>query len=265
MKDIEKIHPGITEAVRKMNESLKIMNAHFKPMIEAMEANLNYARKMIQPSLDIANAFVNELTEKQPHRKKYEDKIARLMADQGWYIDGSMNNTLMGDYVDFTEDGKLKDANNLMMDYFNSRKKTIVQELYERHPSRKTIILKAFKAHVNGDYEICILAYFTQTDGICHDKFKINFFAKKNDKPALSEELYELAQDIWLGSIYYALVNNTPITMSKFMRQKGWDKLNRHQIMHGEITDYGTEVNSLRALSLLNYVSWVLDFDDVKD
>mgnify|MGYP001564484260 CR=1 FL=1 len=34
--------------------------------------------------------------------------------------------------------------------------------------------------------------------------------------------------------------------------------LNRHQVMHGESVNYGSEINSLKALSPLNYVAVVL-------
>ena len=35
-------------------------------------------------------------------------------------------------------------------------------------------------------------------------------------------------------------------------------ELNRHQVLHGEVVDYGTEENSLKAISLLNYCATVL-------
>ena len=35
--------------------------------------------------------------------------------------------------------------------------------------------------------------------------------------------------------------------------------LNRHVVLHGESTDYGIEVNSLRAISHLSYVDWIID------
>ena len=38
----------------------------------------------------------------------------------------------------------------------------------------------------------------------------------------------------------------------------GFSELNRHQVLHGEVTEYGTEQNSLKAISLLNYCAFVL-------
>jgi len=40
-----------------------------------------------------------------------------------------------------------------------------------------------------------------------------------------------------------------------------WPALYRHAVLHGESVDYGTEINSLKAISLLQYVSGVLARD----
>lgn len=36
---------------------------------------------------------------------------------------------------------------------------------------------------------------------------------------------------------------------------KVFDALNRHQVMHGEVSDYGTEINSMKAFSFLLFVA----------
>ena len=41
----------------------------------------------------------------------------------------------------------------------------------------------------------------------------------------------------------------------------GFIDLNRHAVMHGESLDYGSEENGLKAVSLLNYVSYILSED----
>ena len=41
--------------------------------------------------------------------------------------------------------------------------------------------------------------------------------------------------------------------------------LNRHAVMHGESLDFDTKMNSLRALSLLNYVALALDEPDTEE
>ena len=41
--------------------------------------------------------------------------------------------------------------------------------------------------------------------------------------------------------------------------------LNRHAILHGEVSDYGTKLNAYKALAFLNFVATVLRADEEED
>ena len=56
-----------------------------------------------------------------------------------------------------------------------------------------------------------------------------------------------------------------PLWMNRNERAERGDPcvgLNRHQVLHGESVDYGTEQNSLKAISLLSYLRWILSKTD---
>jgi len=53
------------------------------------------------------------------------------------------------------------------------------------------------------------------------------------------------------------LRHSLPVGQSSKERDNGFNRLNRHMVMHGESLDYGTQRYSLQALSLLNYVAVV--------
>ncbi len=53
-----------------------------------------------------------------------------------------------------------------------------------------------------------------------------------------------------------------PISASEDERDDRFSGLNRHMILHGESLDYGTRINSLKAISYINYVTQVLKMDD---
>ena len=57
----------------------------------------------------------------------------------------------------------------------------------------------------------------------------------------MRELVLALALDIW------------PLRLSSKRRPEGFKEFNRHQVLHGEVTDYGTEENSLKAVAFLNY------------
>ena len=48
-----------------------------------------------------------------------------------------------------------------------------------------------------------------------------------------------------------------PLALSQTKRTVGFSELNRHQVLHGESTTYGTEENSLKAMSFLNFCAFV--------
>lgn len=59
----------------------------------------------------------------------------------------------------------------------------------------------------------------------------------------------------YLAPLFQAI----PLTYREGKRkQPGFQALNCHAVSHGEALDFGTEANELRAISLLNYVSYVL-------
>ena len=57
------------------------------------------------------------------------------------------------------------------------------------------------------------------------------------------------------------MYDSWPLAMTRGKRAqqpRDFTELNRHRVLHGEVTNYGTEQNSLKAISLLNYCATVL-------
>ncbi len=61
-----------------------------------------------------------------------------------------------------------------------------------------------------------------------------------------------------ISSLFYPLTIPLPISASEYERATLPEVLNRHAVLHGESLDYGTEANSLKAISLLYYIGSVL-------
>ena len=57
-----------------------------------------------------------------------------------------------------------------------------------------------------------------------------------------------------ITGILYMKQTEQPIIYSEKQRGENFNYLNRHQIMHGESLDYGTEINSYKVISLLLYI-----------
>lgn len=245
---------------KKMEEVAKASKIATRPLIDILEA----VNKSIQEVTASAHQKSEEIIKKWPAVKKYEEAMLKRLGDSGWYIDSEIQTEYLHKLADMFLKGDANMVENILVHYYRSRLSSIMSGLCIKHPTRQIIIGKAYAAHNKGDYEISIPIFFTQIDGIYFDLVKEYFFLQKSKK--FSKKLEKLSQHPFEGSIYYPLVNDFPISYSikQRSRYKGRNKLNRHQILHGEVTDYGTEKNSLKAISLLNYVSWVLDSDEVK-
>ena len=85
---------------------------------------------------------------------------------------------------------------------------------------------------------------------------------RKNKKPSTAIYVDLVASDTFRHALLSPLSHSLPISASEYERDEYFNELNRHQVVHGESLDYGTEINSLKSISLLNYVTQVLRLDD---
>ena len=108
-------------------------------------------------------------------------------------------------------------------------------------------------------------AFLIQADGICFDLINKQLYSKRKNIPALNEYAKSIASNALQSALLYPLTQPLPITASASERAEDFNELNRHQVIHGESIDYDTEINSLKAISLLSYVSCVLSQDEEDD
>jgi hypothetical protein len=140
----------------------------------------------------------------------------------------------------------------------------IENRIVSKFPHRAKIINSAFSAHKRGEYELSIPIFFAQTDGICYEVINQHLFMRLRGEKKPSTAIYvdSIASDTFRHALLSPLSQPLPISASKNERDESFNELNRHQVMHGESFDYGTEINGLKSISLLNYVAHVLRLDD---
>jgi hypothetical protein len=95
------------------------------------------------------------------------------------------------------------------------------------------------------------------TDGICKEVTGHYLFIGKNGKPETAIYVERISSDKSAAIFLQPLSQSIPINKSKKERDKiqGFNELNRHMVLHGDTSDYGTKVNSLKVISLINYVT----------
>lgn len=199
--------------------------------LEEINKNGGIASILIK-ALDIKNPSIEENT--------------KLLLNYGWYISAKMQLKKISNVIELIKLEKIEDAENILITFFKENLEKIEEQLIDKHTERKGIINEAFKAHRNEMYYSSTILFLSQGDGIIDGKIFHNRqnLEKHLDKSKNPNFIKILKEDSSLN-----------VPSIKINKSKYFSKLNRHAVMHGESLDYGTEKNSLKALSLCCFVS----------
>ncbi len=264
--EAQKVMEKYIEPIKVVNEnSKKIMQTinSLKKMYELNEKELirissftEYNKKYI----DIALQSYYQMEKSFLELPQKTREVLLLLGKQGWYLDINIAMSSLWELRDALVDGDFENAQNDLIEYFDKYTIEIQTSLVNKFPTRAHIFQAAFQAHQAGQYYLSIPVLLAQTDGICKDIFSGYFFIKKNKKPQTSNYVEQIDVDSFLSALLSPLSEILPINASLGERDDSEKPFNRHLILHGDSLDYGNKVNSLKAISLLNYVAHVIDY-----
>jgi hypothetical protein len=185
-------------------------------------------------------------------------KALLCLGGYGWYTDLEMPDIFY--LANALSLGKVTEVDYALTKYFDGQLNEIEQSIAEKFPSRAHLIKSAFNAHKEKKYELSIPVLLAQTDGICKEVADGYLFIKdrKNKKPGTARYVSEIAAGTIRSAILSPLAQTLPISMNPDERGEEFKGLNRHMVVHGESIDYGTKINGLKVISLINYVTQVL-------
>ena len=183
-------------------------------------------------------------------------RLVSDLVERGWYPDPRMapiQLALLSSYSDSEPDA----IEEIMKEVFRERLDSIEAKLVVEYPKRAAILQEAFDAHREFKYNLSVPVLLTQADGIWHDRIDLNLFS--GDLENAINALAVQVKDANSREFVFALITpDWPLVLSKKNRPDDFSGLNRHLVMHGEATDYGTEDNSLKAVAFINYCAFVL-------
>jgi len=126
------------------------------------------------------------------------------------------------------------------------------------YPFRTKVLNSAFLSHREKNYYSSIPLFLTQADGICFDLTDKRVYRTNKGVPEISKLIRELPEKDILKILLQPLKIQGLITATKDQRHSFSGNINRHEILHGISVDYGTRINSCKAISWLVYISDVL-------
>lgn len=240
---------------KKMDESMGLL---YKQYVETINRTFSDFQKTLDAQ--ISNAFEqiqNAFKELNPRTQK----ALLLLAEHGWYFDLKIPHRGLIKLTNALSDGNISEVEQALSEYFEEHLDEIETSISEKFPHRSHLIKSALKAHQRQEYELSIPVLLAQTDGICFEVASESLFRKENKNPRTAKFVKQVASDTFWAALLSPLANTIPINQSEKERPANFVELNRHMVLHGESLDYGTKINSLKTISLINYVAHVLTFD----
>ncbi len=253
-----------TEQNSAIQKSLKELSSSLHKSFEHINKIYSSMPKLENPIFEHLETFkgigesLKEYAEKTP-------EYFLLIAQYGWFIDLESDLNFASKIAYRIQNDEIEKANDLLVEYYKTNLEQIFTSLITRHPNRKEIFFQILSSFKNNNHYTLIPTVLTQVDGICFDFTKKKFFIKeKKNKylPEVTSELEKIAGN-FLDLYLSPLQNQTPIMVREQDIHKFNCHLNRHEILHGINTNYGIEINSLKVISLLKYISDLLtDLDN---
>jgi len=260
--DIQNMYPSFyyeQQKLQKLIDEIKIYDPIQNYIVKYSEDIDRYKKSMLDmfsPAMEQMKRSFEEL----PPRIK---EALLTLAEHGWYLDFNMGFSDLWDVKDALNSGDITEVEEALIEYYEEQLDSIEDYIHNQCSNRSHIISSAFQAHREEKYYLSIPVIFTQVDGICKDTVNEYFFIKQRgtNKPRTANYVQQITTDTFQIALLSPLENTTPINASERYRDENFDLLNRHMVLHGESLDYGNKINSLKAISLINYVVQVLDQD----
>ena len=196
------------------------------------------------------------------------EKLITDLSNRGWFI-----YILEGDFIDLPSKvngliGKSSDEQDKFLEnYIRLKADDFKRQLIETYPNRVNQIKDAFDTHDTGKYYSSIPTFILLAEGIGRDLLpnKIGIFEKYSQKAKKIKSGIPKTDDLFdnfsftdpLEEVIFAPFRiKTEITENtdKYITAEDKKIFNRHLILHGLSDNYGTEVNSLKAIALTYFV-----------
>lgn len=226
------------------------LSSYFKQTAAVAEA----VQKVVAPALE---QFEDSMRALPPRTRE----ALLLLGSHGWFMDLEWTMPQLWALKEALLEGDVVQVEKELVEHFEGRLEDIEQSLAEKFPRRARILRAALGAHRRKEYELSIPVLFAQTDGICKEMANGYLFIRERTgrKPEISIYVEQVFTDALKMALLSPLCIILPIGASQKQRMAETELLNRHAILHGESLTYGTQTNSLKAVSLINYVAQVLE------
>lgn len=192
--------------------------------------------------------------------KKLSDRLKTPFfnfAKHGWYVEPRMDLYYLDNENIFDENSEEGDL--LFSNYYEREFDSIVCRIVGNNKHRSAILEDARRAHLNGSYNLSVPVFLLQADGICWDKFEEQAYAKtkKGDRAKIYDKIN--SDENGSNNSFLKLLSavfSIPMPINENSMYSCTQKLNRHSVIHGTESNYGTKLNSLKSLLFVSFIDY---------
>lgn len=267
----------LDKKIEERNEALaKKLIEYLEPHLPAIQTNIQkFGRWLEQIKFDFAPILKAVQVDWAAVQKRLENLPARAReavstaSEQGWFFNwqNSLRDTV--ELIEKLGEAGAEEADEILKKHFTSDFDWYVKLITDMYPVRKNAIEAAASAHKRGDpegYYLSIPVFLAQADGILSEitglqqpmsgrNGKIRGSTYVSEKIGDNQDAKDLLHQIINLSNMSLLKSKGDRDKESIASGKTFNALNRHQVIHGEVSDYGTELNSLKAFSFLIYIA----------
>lgn len=180
----------------------------------------------------------------------------RTLVHRGWFIDPEMSLPKIRSLHEAFLGGREKEAEDWLVAYYGEHAQTIVERLSVVYPERATQLTDALCAHNEGRYSLSVPVFLLQADGLANHLKKGRQLFSKDDRKSVRGLIKGMPDESMERVFLSVYGGDSVLVMRTNDLPPEFNGLNRHGVLHGTDVNYGTEINSLRALSVLAYAAF---------
>ncbi len=264
---------SFSDSVRNKMSEYDYIN-YWLDTIKKITESMKLPRRAIQNINKKLPNFSNNFSEILKKLPKELHEIQIYLIDKGWYLSGDISINISRKIINLIENKKDNEIEIFMQNFTKSKTTIVERKLIKYWPKRARIIRESFCAHQKELYSLSIPVFLIQADGICYDILGVLLYSKdKKGIPKTNEKLNEEIDkakvgdtklkfdpllDIFLNFLRFPTSINKTVVFNEYENKQknnsAFGLFNRHLILHGKDTSYPTQANSLRAISILDYL-----------
>lgn len=234
-------------------KTIKEFHKSVKQLTDNISKNLNSI------SADI-KIFVDSLIEQSDVLISHIEKLS-FISQHGWYVGFEVLDTI--EFSKLKEIGETKDLKKieqLFLDNADEFINDILDLSIKKHPKRVNILNEIKSLYQSKYYYSTIILSYSQIDGISTENWGFGFFDKQkpNYELKLSKEFEPSEKGVMSLLANQLGFSNNEITINSKDESVQTNKdtsFNRHLVMHGHSTGYGTRLNAIRSIFLFDFIN----------